>query len=284
MRCLLYINLQSGSALSLYSRGVLQKRAKEICDEIVEYTKDGSELRQIAAYFDIIMVCGGDGTLNFVINKIYGLDIKIVYLPCGTQNDFAKNYQKSKIVKTVLADVGAINDRFFAYVCATGTLCDIGYIVDSKLKKRLKKLAYIVTAIKRFQNNVIKSKIRVGDKEYNGEYALIMVLKSSYVAGRNVSKQKFCYDSGQARLILICAPSGIFARIKLFFRYFRVFVLRVNPKKNYKYIHYVETDNININFDSPVVFCVDGEKYVSAEKENNIKIYQKRLNIKVLKL
>mgnify|MGYP001577285163 FL=1 len=40
--------------------------------------------------YDIIVACGGDGTVMEVINGIYGTKAKLGVLPLGTSNDFAK--------------------------------------------------------------------------------------------------------------------------------------------------------------------------------------------------
>ncbi len=47
---------------------------------------------------DYIVVCGGDGTLNRFANRIAGLNIEndIRYFPCGTGNDFAREFGKSR--------------------------------------------------------------------------------------------------------------------------------------------------------------------------------------------
>lgn len=43
---------------------------------------------------DVVVVCGGDGGLNFAINQLIDTEFKIsptiIYVPCGTGNDFAR--------------------------------------------------------------------------------------------------------------------------------------------------------------------------------------------------
>ncbi len=53
-----------------------------------------SELRQIveeaALKHEVIIACGGDGTVNEVFSAAFGLDVTLGVLPMGTGNDFAK--------------------------------------------------------------------------------------------------------------------------------------------------------------------------------------------------
>ena len=43
--------------------------------------------------FNIILACGGDGTLNETIEGLYerNKDVKVCFIPSGTTNDFAKS-------------------------------------------------------------------------------------------------------------------------------------------------------------------------------------------------
>lgn len=82
---------------------------------------------------DEVTLCGGDGTLNYFVNEIYGYDFKmpLYYAKCGTGNDFYKDveaYEKNGridlkpfIVNLPLVTVNGIKKRF---------INGIGYGVD----------------------------------------------------------------------------------------------------------------------------------------------------------
>ena len=60
-----------------------------------------SDLRALLAEIpteDTIILCGGDGTINCFVNDTRGLDYahKILYFPCGSGNDFAREVQGDK--------------------------------------------------------------------------------------------------------------------------------------------------------------------------------------------
>jgi diacylglycerol kinase (ATP) len=48
--------------------------------------------RDAAGRFDLLVVVGGDGTLNEVVNGVVGLDTELAILPAGTGQDFGRTY------------------------------------------------------------------------------------------------------------------------------------------------------------------------------------------------
>lgn len=58
------------------------KHARELCEE---YAAEGKKLR--------IYGCGGDGTVNELVNGVYGFEnVEIGVIPMGTGNDYIRNY------------------------------------------------------------------------------------------------------------------------------------------------------------------------------------------------
>jgi YegS/Rv2252/BmrU family lipid kinase len=89
------------------------------------YKKHSVALTQesIAENADIIVACGGDGTINEVASCLVGTDIKLGIIATGSGNGLASNLNIPKsIVKSLLTikkqsvkqiDVGKINDKYF---------------------------------------------------------------------------------------------------------------------------------------------------------------------------
>jgi diacylglycerol kinase (ATP) len=46
--------------------------------------------REAAATHDLLVVVGGDGTLNEVVNGVAGSDAELAILPAGTGQDFGR--------------------------------------------------------------------------------------------------------------------------------------------------------------------------------------------------
>ena len=104
---------------------------------------------------DDLIVIGGDGTINEVINNYHGKEI--IYLAYGSGNDLARSIKFKKDVeisrlldskKFIEYDVGVVNDRKF---CSG---FDIGFNADvikrangSKMKKYLGKHIYLLEGV-----------------------------------------------------------------------------------------------------------------------------------------
>ena len=109
---------------------------------------------------DLIVCCGGDGTLNETISMMIKLNIttKLTFVPLGTMNDFSKtlniskrqlfSMKKDKELKPVKVDIGIFNERYFNYIAAFGAFTEVAYETPQKLKNIFGKLAYFGVAIK----------------------------------------------------------------------------------------------------------------------------------------
>jgi YegS/Rv2252/BmrU family lipid kinase len=56
----------------------------------------GDIARQAAREGSTLIACGGDGTLNEVVNAVAGMPVKVGILPVGSANDFLKTFQPSR--------------------------------------------------------------------------------------------------------------------------------------------------------------------------------------------
>jgi len=122
----------------------------------VEAILSGAELPEL------IVVAGGDGTLNRVINAVMrsGHDIPIGILSAGTANDFARFLGSPADIRdachaigkseSMKIDIGKINgEEYFVNVCAAGMLANISHNLDQDLKNRFGKLAYYLKGLER---------------------------------------------------------------------------------------------------------------------------------------
>lgn len=148
---------------------------------------------------DLLLIAGGDGTFHECLNGIANSDFSPVigYIPSGTACDLANTLRIPKKVEEALdivlngqvvkMDYTNTNKGSFIYVTAIGTYVDISYVTDSKLKKYLGYLAYLITGIKEFFTiPMIKTKIEYDHGFLRGYYSLILVVNSKRVAGFNI--------------------------------------------------------------------------------------------------
>lgn len=109
-----------------------------------------------AANYDVVLCCGGDGTLNEVVNGLMRLEnrVPLGYLPSGSTNDLAATLgiptQLGASADLILSekkntyDVGRFNGKFFTYIASFGAATDISYNTPQKMKNLLGRTAYLI--------------------------------------------------------------------------------------------------------------------------------------------
>ncbi len=113
-----------------------------------------------AAQPDLAVVCGGDGTINYIVNSMAakGLNIPTGIIPAGTANDFAgalgisKNHARAarQIVEGTVEsiDCGCVNGLRFINIFSFGLFTCTSQRTPDELKHRIGKLAYIFEGLK----------------------------------------------------------------------------------------------------------------------------------------
>ena len=94
---------------------------------------------------DLVVCCGGDGTLNEVISGLLRISEKplLLYYPCGSTNDFATTLGLPKKIdaaaldianrKVMELDVGSLNgSRHFSYITSFGIFTKASFSADQK--------------------------------------------------------------------------------------------------------------------------------------------------------
>ncbi len=119
---------------------------------------DYRELTDKLSGEDVLIVCGGDGTLNRFVNETYDLNLQndIYYYPTGSGNDFLRDLGKTEADAPVkindylknLPQV-TVNGQTYRFVNGVGYGID-GYCceVGEELRKQGKKPDYTAIAIK----------------------------------------------------------------------------------------------------------------------------------------
>jgi YegS/Rv2252/BmrU family lipid kinase len=90
--------------------------------------------RDVADDYDLLVVVGGDGTLNEVVNGVVGKDVELAVVPAGTGQDFGRTYGLPEKLDDVLrvaltgklreVDLGRAtwsgDERYFVNVASVG--------------------------------------------------------------------------------------------------------------------------------------------------------------------
>lgn len=170
--------------------------------------------------YDIIVCCGGDGTLNMVAGAVYeaGVDTLIGYIPGGTTNDFANSRRidtvavgaAKQIVEGVErdTDLGILNGAPFMYVAAFGMFSDVSYLTSREMKKNLGHAAYVIEGLKSFSTaKPYRLKMTHDGGTIEGDFIYGMVSNSRRVGGFAMPiMQNVLYDDGEMEIILVRHP------------------------------------------------------------------------------
>lgn len=160
MKAMLLYNTSSGRG---HIRGhirdiqaIFREAGIDIKPKMIEFSKnpfDGWEDTEL------VVICGGDGTINFVVNamKAKGLDLEIGIIPTGTANDFASAIgMKSNIIsaaqqiangKLRRVDCGKVNDKYFVNILSFGVLTTTSQHTSDMEKHIVGRLAYLRTGV-----------------------------------------------------------------------------------------------------------------------------------------
>ena len=145
---------------------------------------------------DLVVVAGGDGTINEVIKGIAEEEYrpKLGIIPAGTTNDFARALQIPRDIKKAMdiiveghsmpLDIGKVNDQYFINIAGGGRLTELTYDVPIKLKTVLGQLAYYIKGIEMLPS-LKPARARI---EYDGEILddnimLFLIANSNSVGG-----------------------------------------------------------------------------------------------------
>ena len=159
--------------------------------DAVAYTRD--ETRGA----DLVIACGGDGTLNEVITglRLGGSDVPLGYIPCGSTNDFAHSLglpvQPLKAARAIAAgaphrlDVGLFNeDRFFSYTASFGAFTSVSWSTPQNVKNVRGHAAYILEGIRSLADiRPIHMKIAADHQRYENDYIFAAVCNSTSLGG-----------------------------------------------------------------------------------------------------
>ena len=115
---------------------------------------------------DVVIACGGDGTLNEVVNGLDGRDVPLGVVPLGTANDFARqtgipedaDHAMDVILrrKPVRIDTASMNGRRFLNVSTGGMGAEATAETPADFKASLGPLAYAITAIRKLADNQVR--------------------------------------------------------------------------------------------------------------------------------
>ena len=145
---------------------------------------------------DLVVVCGGDGTINYVVNamKEVGADYPIGVIPAGTANDFAGAIGMSSKIKRAAEqivgghienlDCGVVNGLYFVNIFSFGLFTTTSQHTPDRIKQHIGKAAYLVEGSKELHNREFIPLHIVHDQGQTDIESLITLIFNGETAGR----------------------------------------------------------------------------------------------------
>ncbi len=173
--------------------------------------------------YDLIVVCGGDGTLNEVISGLmkYKIDCPLGYIPSGTLNEWSSGLNISRNIseaakdivsgKNIVLDIGKFGDKYFTYTASFGAFTDASYSAPQDVKNVLGQAAYFFEGIKSLTNiKPLHLKFVCDGEVIEGDYLFGAISNSMSVGGIvKFDETVVKLNDGKFEVLLIKNPESI---------------------------------------------------------------------------
>ncbi len=232
---------------------------------------------------DVIILCGGDGTINRFVNDTENLEIKndILYYPLGTGNDFLRDIDKIGCespfsIKEYIKDLPTVevNGKTYRFINNVGFGID-GYCcqVGDELKKTsTKPVNYTAIAIKGllFHYKPTSATVVVDGKEYKYKKVWIApTMNGRYYGGGMMPTPKQDRNNKDELSVMLFYGKGKLKTLMVFPSLFKGEHVK---HKDMVAIH--KGREISVTFDSPSPVQIDGETILGV---TSYKAYAKAL-------
>jgi diacylglycerol kinase (ATP) len=276
MKCVYIYNPQSGKRKHMPLKNYIINKLKtkyEVVDDMPTQKSGDATLfaRNACGKYDTIVVAGGDGTLNEVINGIAENENrpKIGYIPTGTTNDLANSLKIPKKIKKAVnvilentstkRDIFKVNDKYGIYVCAFGIFTSASYAAKQSDKNKFGKLAYYFSGIKEIDKiNKFPIKIKSENLEFSTDIILGIISNGKYVSGYKIDSHANCSD-GIVNVILFKEKRKKRISLKTLLAIFNLFLFGITSIKKVKDCYIIPLSKFSVTLNDDTNINIDGE-------------------------
>jgi YegS/Rv2252/BmrU family lipid kinase len=214
----LVFNPHSGYGDKRHMLADMKAAARAIGREMVSYTTTGPAdatdyVRKIADKTAAVLVWGGDGTVNEVVNGLAGTDVPILPCPAGTENLLAKELrvpsrpsrilEMLEIGRVVDCDVGIINGRNFLLIIGVGFDGEVVRRLSAIRTGHISHLSYFWPIWRTFwEHDFPRMRIVADGEEIFDDFGLCFIGNiSRYAVGLRICRDAR-YDDGLLDLVV----------------------------------------------------------------------------------
>lgn len=248
-----------------------------------------SDARDIAFHeaekYDLVVACGGDGTLSEVVSGLMRLESPppVGFLPVGSTCDVARTFNLSSNPKqaaremlhgvSFAIDIGRVSGSapllrsdlpkgvvpeheeqlpdYFTYIASFGAFTETSYATRRTLKKRFGHLAYVWTGLQSVKDIApMEVDVTIDGADYSGSYIFGGIINSFSVGGM-IRLEDVIFDDGLFEVMLVKPPQNVGQIAKL--------LSRLLQRKRTNAIISKKAREVIFTFKEPVSFTVDGE-------------------------
>ncbi|MCC3532021.1 MAG: lipid kinase [Microcoleus sp. PH2017_22_RUC_O_B] len=196
-KALLLVNQHSRKGQKLLSQATVELQALGF-ELIVESTDRARELsdtiRRYQNRVELVIIGGGDGTLNSAIEGLIDTKLPLGILPMGTANDLARTLEiptdlsaACQVIasgKVRLIDLGWVNGKHFFNVASLGLIVEITQRLTKDVKQRWGVLAYAFTAWQTIVSaRPFRAEIKVNNQSFKVKTIQIAIGNGRYYGG-----------------------------------------------------------------------------------------------------
>ncbi len=164
----------------------------------IEFNKNPFEGRE---QLDLMVVAGGDGTVNFTVNamRAKGLDIPLGIIPAGTANDFAgalgMSHDPIEAARQIAegredrVDCGCVNGLFFVNIFSFGIFTTTSQRTPDERKHRIGKLAYLIEGSKELRTmHAVPLQMVVDGEPFDFNSLMVLIFNGETAGGFRLAR------------------------------------------------------------------------------------------------
>jgi len=268
-------NIQTHKLVKKYKKAKTPFRLKSILkiDDITSYLDDHPDIEKI-------ILLGGDGTINNLVNNIILYDLKqnIYIKKNGSGNDFLRSLKSRDQNPQYIMQNTLDNTSTHYFINGTGIGLD-GMVIDYVDKAKNKgKLSYFVSSFKSMMNFVPEPlSVQIDGEEFSFRKAYSVIVNNGrFVGGGMEMTPKACIDDENLEVLIIHSIPKIFLLIIFSSVYFGLHT------KFKRYVFTKKCKHITAQFTTPQIAQSDGEKYTDVTSVD-IRSTHKQIHLRAYK-